>query len=65
MSAGSFEVVRARTGSGRLVARVEELAGVDREAAAADAGREPVAERFEGGDAAVEVLAPAGTTLGG
>jgi len=31
MSAGSFEVVRARTGSGRLVVRVEELAGLDRE----------------------------------
>jgi hypothetical protein len=31
MSAVSFEVVRARTGSGRLVVRVEELAGLDRE----------------------------------
>ena len=54
----SSEVVRTRTGFGRLVVRVEKLAGVDREASAADAGREPVAECFEGGDAAVDVLAP-------
>lgn len=53
-----LEVVRTRTGLGRLVVGVEKLAGVDREAAAADAGREPVAECFEGGDAAVDVLAP-------
>ena len=59
MSAVSSEVVRTRTRSSRLVVRVEKLAGVDRETAAADAGREPVAECFEGGDAAVDVLAPA------
>lgn len=42
-----------------LVVGVEQSAGVDREAAAADAGREPVAERLQGGDLAVEVVAPA------
>jgi len=31
MSAVSFEVVRAGAGFGRLVVRVEELAGLDRE----------------------------------
>jgi hypothetical protein len=42
-----------------LVVGVEQSAGVDREAAAAYAGREPVAERLQGGDLAVEVVAPA------
>src|SRR5436189_3706451 len=41
-----------------LVVRVEQRAFVDREAAAADAGREPAAQRLEGGDLPVEVVAP-------
>ncbi len=51
--------MRSGTALGRLVVGVQELAGVDREAAAADAGREPVAECLEGGDAPVDVLTPA------
>src|SRR5687768_12451443 len=49
----------ARAESGRLVLRIEQLALVDREAAAADARRQAPAERLEGRDAAVEVGAPA------
>src|SRR6266576_2648700 len=48
-----------RTSLARLVIRVEQLAGVDREATAADAGREPAAKRLERGNATVDVLAPA------
>jgi hypothetical protein len=58
-AAVSLEIARARTVPGRLVVGIEELAGVDREAAAADAGREPVAERLESGDALVDVVTPA------
>ena len=55
----SFEVVRPRTGLAGLVAGVEERAAVDREAAAADAGREAVAERVERGYSPIQIVAPA------
>jgi hypothetical protein len=51
--------VRTGTGLPRLVVGIEQLAGVDRQTAAADAGREPVADRLERRDAVVNVLAPA------
>jgi hypothetical protein len=41
-----------------LVAGVEKAARVDREAAAADARREPIPDRVQRGDLAIEVLAP-------
>src|SRR6266511_3290591 len=55
----SLKVVRTRTDLGSLVVGVQELAGVNREATAANAGRKPVAECLEGGDAPIDVLAPA------
>jgi hypothetical protein len=60
----SLEVVRTRADLAGLVVGVEQSAGVDREAAAADAGREPAAERLEGGDLARRSRAvPAPTRL--
>jgi hypothetical protein len=50
--------VGTRTSLARLVVRVQQLAGVDREATAADAGREPVAKPLKRGNATVDVLAP-------
>ena len=55
----SSEVVRTGTAFSRFVVGVQKLAGVDRKATAADASREPVADRLERGNAAVNVLAPA------
>ena len=57
--ASAQEVLRARALGGRLVLGVQELALVDRETAAADAGVEAVAERLQRGDPSLEVLAPA------
>jgi len=54
-----LEVVRTRTAFSRLVVGVQKLAGVDRKATAADASREPVAERLQRRNSAVNVLAPA------
>src|SRR5918996_4230724 len=51
--------MRTRTARGGLVVGVQEPAGVDGQAAAADAGREPVAQRLERRDLPVEVVAPA------
>src|SRR5579862_6959735 len=53
------EIVRAAAEGTRLVAGVEELARLEREAAAADAGRQPVVQRLEGLDPLVEPPAPA------
>src|SRR5436190_13339136 len=58
-SAVPFEVLGTRASLARLVVRVQQLAGVDREATAADAGREPGAKRLERRNAAVDVFAPA------
>jgi hypothetical protein len=52
------EVVGAGAECGGFVVGVEEAAAVDGEAAAADAGCEPVAEGLQGGDAVVYVGAP-------
>src|SRR2546430_8924788 len=52
------EVVGAGAADSGFVVRVQQIALVDREAAAADAGREAVAEGEEIRDAAVEVVAP-------
>jgi len=57
-SAVAFEVVGAGSEFRCFVVGVEECAAVDREAAAADAGGESVADCLEGGDAVVEVVAP-------
>src|SRR5215210_4008739 len=54
----ALEVVGACAESGRLVLRIEQLAFVDREAAAPDACRQAAAEGLEHRDPAVEVGAP-------
>jgi len=51
--------VRAGPARSGLVVGVEQFAGVDREAAAADAGREPAAKSLQRFDLAVELVAPA------
>src|SRR5262245_57506523 len=53
------EVVRPRALGRGLVVGVQQLAAVDREAAAADARRQALAEGLQGLDARVEVVAPA------
>src|SRR5262245_9393129 len=53
------QVVRAGAPRCRLVVGVQEVALVDREAAAPDAGGEAVPQGFEGRDPCFEVLTPA------
>jgi hypothetical protein len=60
----SSKIVRTRTDLGSLVIGIQERAGVNREAAATDAGREPIADCLECCDALVYVFPPpAGQTL--
>jgi len=51
--------VRARPAAGSLVVGIEQGAAVDREAAAADAGRQAGAQRLERRDPLLQILAPA------
>src|SRR6478735_7155487 len=53
------EIVRAAAERTRLVIRVEQGAGAKRETAAADARRQPTADRLERRDALVELAPPA------
>src|SRR5215471_3315279 len=55
----STEIVRAPAERTRLVGRVEQRARAERETAAADARRQPAADRLERCDALVELAPPA------
>src|SRR5690349_18590367 len=55
----STQVVRAAAEASRLVIRVQQAAGLQRQAPAADAGREARADGLERRDALVELASPA------